>query len=68
MVRTEYRSPGLLGVWVLGYLKVKSSVWSSLERKKLTEGFVRLSHRLGRMRHAPVQPYAEEQPARREGT
>ena len=54
--------------WVLDYLKVKTSVWSSLERKKLTEeGFIRLSHRLGRMRYVPVQPYKEERPARREG-
>ena len=69
VVRAEYRSPGLLGVWVLGYLKVKTSVWSSLERKKLTEeGFVRVSHRLGRMWHVLVQPDKEEQPARREGT
>ena len=68
MVRAEYRSPGLLGGWVLDYLKVKTSVWSSLERKKLTEeGFICLSHRLGRMRYVPAQPYKEERPARREG-
>lgn len=69
VVRPECTSPGLLGVWVLDYLKVKTSVWSSLERKKLTEeGFIHLSHRLRQMLCVPVQPYKEERPARREGT
>lgn len=69
VVRTECTSPGLLGAWVLDYLRVKTSVWSSLERKKLTEeGFIHLSHRLRQMLYMPVQPCKEEWPARREGT